>query len=827
MDNGKPKQSGQKLGVSNSLILVFLLFNLVIRFGSIFNYPPYNGVIAGFLGVVVSACVFVVCRPKYLKHLLFIFGFSFFLFGFGSIDIQSRIFELIVTLVAMTLFVVNWRAGRGRGRIRTPVEYAPLSQVPQLNRRNREVERDKNSTGQGGRRAEKAEGEKIRRSPGLNRPLVILLLCYVGLSLFSLLLLPVRQIVRDLWFFGFPDCFFYLFIGPPHGFYYPVSAVIRLILFVVLAVQISITTEAQDNYRWLFSAIFSGAVFCAFIGLLDFYGVVPLAWYRFGGTTTPGVLHSTFGNRGWFGEFILISVPFLLIGFMSRIKAVWWKVLLFGSLVICEIALLLAGGRSGWVSYPVILFVCWLFFWFSKEGRLESFHFRWKDLVKVAVSVPITIVISLVIVFYLFIPLSDHLKSSRGGGIQEGGGATKARIVNQTARLVEPSGRLKAWTQGIDVARESPLFGLGYESFSWHAHILAGLPNSYYTIYKENKHHQVLQTPHNIFLQIFVSGGAVGICLWLFIVGYALVILTFDLIKEKRLLNTPVIICILSFHIFGIFQSMQYIPMIWSMIFLCLGYAMTIDDGVLPGRLRRVFGVLTKASVVLVAIGFFVYLGNFESKSLAKKYGLRIYAMDQDQDRFAGFYQHSQRWKYGDYRWCGKRGAIYVQGGPSEIRSAVSGVPQLNRRIREVERGKNFTGQGAGVGGRRSVELEFYCRTPGMEKEPVEVKVSHEGEVVDRITFGGHPSETLSGTPPELFHGAGKTEDGRQKAKGGKGTGYTVRRRYELKGERGAGSGEERLVVEVSRTWIPHNHLVNFDRRELGVGVRIVKTDPS
>ena len=62
--------------------------------------------------------------------------------------------------------------------------------------------------------------------------------------------------------------------------------------------------------------------------------------------------------------------------------------MLFSSLVICELALILAGARAGWVSYPLILFICWLFFYFSKEGRFESFHFGWKDLAKVAVSVP-------------------------------------------------------------------------------------------------------------------------------------------------------------------------------------------------------------------------------------------------------------------------------------------------------------------------------------------------------------------------------------------------------------------------------------------------------
>ncbi|MFH1954157.1 MAG: O-antigen ligase family protein [Pseudomonadota bacterium] len=792
--------SGNKFSVFNGLMGAFLLFNLVIRFCTIFYYPPYNAHIAGFFGVIVSCCIFVILFPKYLRAFLFIFGFSFFLFGFGAIDIQSRVFELIVTCVATTLFVINWRAGKDGGQMRraqsaeqgatnntnghelrekrkdTPVEH-PLYHLPELQGGLKEPGstpiRSAGPTGQAG------QGGR------LNRPLVVLVLCYVALSLFSLLLLPVRQIAKDLWFFGFQDFFFYLSIGPIYGFYYPVAAVVRVILFVVLAVQLSTSAFSAHSYKSLFAGIFSSAVFCAFIGLLDFYGIVPLAWYRFGITTSPGVLHSTFGNRGWFAEFILTAVPFVLIGFMSKIKGLWWKVFLFGCLVICEIALILAGGRSGWVSYPFILFICWLFFWFSKEGRLEFFHFRWKDLVKITVSVPITIIISLVIVFYVFIPLSDHLKNSgRGKGIQQGGGATKAYIVNQTMRLVEPSGRLKAWAQGVDVGRESPGLGLGYESFAWHANILSATQNSYYTIYKNNKHPDVLQTPHNIFVQIFVSGGAVGLCLWLLMAGYVVVILTFDLIRNKRLLNTPVIISIISFHIFGIFQSMQYIPMIWLLIFLSLGYAMTIDDGVLPRRLRRVFSVLTKMSVVLVAIGFFVYLGNFESKSLAEKYGLRIYAMDQDRDRFAGFFQDSQRWKYGDYRWSGKRGAISI--ADCGVRNAELGKGKDSGQIRRLRRLREL-GEKKKDGRQGGVEIEFHCRTPGVEEEPVVLTVFHDGKPIDTISF---------------------TKKG------------SVRKKYELQETPGEEKGQ-RLVLEVSRTWIPHEHLGNFDRRELGVGVKI------
>jgi len=363
-------------------------------------------------------------------------------------------------------------------------------------------------------------------------------------------------------------------------------------------------------------------------------------------------------------------------------------------------------------------------------------------------------VLSFLLIFFVLMPLSNYLQSiSPDKRSQRDSRATSEYIKSQTARLVKLSkgGRTYTWGEGYNVGRESPVFGVGYESFFWHANILAKTTESYYhNFYSKLKY--IHQTPHSVFFSIFASGGIVGFSLWILIIGYSVMVLIVDLAKNKRLLNIPVIISIISFHTYGIFQSMQYIPMIWLLIFLCLGYAMTVDRAVLPVRVRRVMGVLTKISVMLVVIAFFVYLGNFESRGLAEKYGMKIYSTDQKRDKFAGFHQPSQRWKYGDYRWSGKRGAVYVPGGGT-------------------------------------IELEFYCRTPELEKEPVVVMVFHDGKLIDKISF---------------------TKKG------------SVRKKYELPETPGE---TQRLVLEVSRTWIPHEHLGNFDRRELGVGVKILKTE--
>jgi len=183
-----------------TIIFSFVLLNILIRFSSIFYYPPYNMVIGGLLSAVVSASIIVILYPGFLRFYLCAFGFSFFLFGFGSIDLQSRIFEVIVSCVAATVFFVNLKTGT-------------------TNR--------------------------------VNKHLFSILLCYVGLSTFSMLLLPLTQILKDCSFFGLPDAFFYFFIGPPYTFYYPVVSLFRLLLFVVLIYQLAVFHTGTPGNRGL------------------------------------------------------------------------------------------------------------------------------------------------------------------------------------------------------------------------------------------------------------------------------------------------------------------------------------------------------------------------------------------------------------------------------------------------------------------------------------------------------------------------------------------------------------------------------------------------
>ena len=186
---------------------------------------------------------------------------------------------------------------------------------------------------------------------------------------------------------------------------------------------------------------------------------------------------------------------------------------------------------------------------------------------------------------------------------------------------------MKVWMQGIDAGMENPIYGLGYESFAWHTSILSKIPESIYSRHKSNKYAHLHDTPHNLFITLFVNGGIIGASIWLIFIFMCLIILLYDLIKNHNLTNIPVLICIVIFHTYGIFQSMQYVPMIWFFAFICIAYCLRIPNDVLPQWIKYTFENSTKFVSILVLIGLCTYIYNFESYNLAKKYHLTKYLL--------------------------------------------------------------------------------------------------------------------------------------------------------------------------------------------------------
>jgi O-antigen ligase len=581
----------------SSFIFIYLLGNIVTR---LYAISYHNSLVVIVSLLLFLYCFFISIFQKHLKIAFFLFGFSFLLFGFRPYDIESQVFEYIVSLLSTALFIIDSR--------------------------------------------NKADTR-------INRNLAVLILSYAVLSLFSLLLFDLHHIIKNYYCFGFETFLLHLFNAMPNSIVYSFAGVNRLILYFLFIYYLSKSENSRDHYRVFFTGLFISAVFASVIGILDYYGFISVAGYRNNYTTNE--LQSTFFNRGWFAEFVVISVPFVLIGFLYSHNKSWiWKVGLFFSLIICEIALILSGSRTGWVAYPLVLFMCWLFFYFINDnGTISLDKIFSKHLLKVIISVPITIVISFVLIFKLLLPIAHHFEGSSKKTVYKDPGISEQIIKKQASRLIEPSGRFEVWNHGLNVAVEQPFLGMGYESFSWHGNILTTIPDS---CYSRNTNGLVQDTPHNTFLQLLINGGLVGLTLWLLVVCYSMTLLLWDVKKNHNLFAIPVIVSIISFHTIGILQSMQYVPMIWALIFMNFGYAMTIQKKVLSLNTNKLWNRISVITGVIVILSGIFYFYNPLSETLKIKYSLKTYNIDQLKEKFSGFYE-LENWPTGEYRWTGKK----------------------------------------------------------------------------------------------------------------------------------------------------------------------------
>ena len=510
-----------------------------------------------------------------------------------------------------------------------------------------------------------------------------LILFYILLACLSLLLLPVRSIASTLYLWSWLDFFKTMVQATPESTLYPLAAANRLVLFFVFIHQLSRHYDHDRLYRLFFLGLVVGAVSAAFLGILNHYSLISLDWYR-NPVTGGRRLQSVFGNPGWFAEFLSISIPFILIGFLNQKVNKLIKLLLFGVLIVCEVAILLTFSRTGWLIYPLVLVCCWFVFYRSKrvETGILTWGAVWRTGLKVLLSVPLTIVISYFLVT---------------GIIQKNESGTTAMLQQRLSKISNPAARKKIWQESLAIGREAPIYGMGYESYKHQVMTLAAIPESQYSRERQVKRINY-DTPHSLYVQLLISNGVVGLCLWLFIVSYAVLVLCYDLKVNRRYFNIAVLLSITAFHQYGLAQSMQYISVIWFLIFLSFGYTMTLSDEVLPYGVKKFEKPLLILFAILTITGAVVYGANFESRLFAQKYSVQAYARDQDANRYLGFYPREDWGTKGIFRWTGRKAVIKLDKTGVFI-------------------------------------IEFVCATPGLDAQPVVLDVSLNGSPVDRITF--------------------------------------------------------------------------------------------
>ena len=216
----------------------------------------------------------------------------------------------------------------------------------------------------------------------------------------------------------------------------------------------------------------------------------------------------------------------------------------------------------------------------------------------------------------------------------------------------------------IALAREAPLLGLGYESFNMHLRAQLDIPSSAVarvvnTAVAQDASEPLFDDSHNTYLQVLAGTGAVGLGLWLALAAAGLLAAARALRRDGGPSTFAVLLALVLFHFYGLFQGMAYVPVIFFLFAALCGYATTLDPGPAPPRARRTppSSLLALGALVLVsAVG---YAGDRGYASLKRRFSVPAYLPDEAAE-FEGFYR-PETGPSGEFHWMSRRGILNVE----------------------------------------------------------------------------------------------------------------------------------------------------------------------
>jgi hypothetical protein len=592
-------------GLVLAALALFLLANLAVRghallaaFGTTWGCLFLTGVVLG-LGVLLA-------RPSLVGPALELFAASFFLYGFHSYRPPSHALELLVAAFALVLLSRSARAAAGSAAV--------------------------------------AGAWPFR-----------LLAFYMLLGAASLLLLPMGVLEHRLFLEGgdFGRAVVEAFPKDP---LYPIASVDRLWLFVLFAGLLSAQDDARGLYRRLFRGVAWAAVAAVVLGLLDFAGIVSLDRYNLSNLfygKRYRRLQSTFGNPSWFACFVACALPFVLLRFHeARGRARWAMAVVFP---LCGASLVLSAARAAWLASLVLLSaVLAAALLGRRRGRpLPSMDgSAWLALGATGLTV------SLLAAAAVTTP-ADRVAPSAPVGRLEG----LSREM-QYRGLGLDSPRRVAAEYARELARLSPLLGLGYESFNMHLRAQleiegSGVARVANTAIAADPTETVFDDSHNTYLQVLTGTGAVGLILWLAAAAAGVLAAARAFRRGFEPEALAVVLGLLIFHFYGLFQGMAYVPVSFLLFPLLTGYAVTLDPGsagVPAGHRNRIGLLLVAAALLAAATG---YASDTGYAGLKRRFGLEAYLPDEG-SVFEGFYR-PETGPSGEFRWMRRRAILNVR----------------------------------------------------------------------------------------------------------------------------------------------------------------------
>jgi hypothetical protein len=621
------------------LAAIFLLLNLAVRADAL-----VSGTAALVLLLAGSGfgLVLLLRRPRWVVPVLSVFGASFFLYGFHSYRLQSQTFELLLTLVGLVLLL----------RLRRADSWPAVAGAS---------------------------------------PALLLLVLFALLAACSLLLLPWSVLEARAFLEG-GDLGRAVLRAFPKDPLYPIAAVNRLWLFTAVAVLLAAQSDGRTLCRALVRGIAWAAVAACVLGVLDFADLLSLDRYNLSNLfygSRYRRLQSTFGNPSWFACFVACALPLVLLEFHEARERT--RLLLAAALPLLAASLILSGARAAWLAaaLPVLGAVIAVVL-ARRRGRPTP---KPDEAVRLALGLTIAVV-GLLAVTVITTP------APRAPGTAPPPAARLEGLSREMhyRGLGAQSPRRVAAGYALELAKLAPVQGLAYESFNLHLLAQLEIPGSgvatlVNTATAEDSRETLFDDSHSTYLQVLAGTGAVGLVLWL-----ALALAGMGAALRALLLGgTPeplaVLLGLVVFHFYGLFQGMAYIPVTFFLFPLLTAYAVTLSAPAPAPRGVRIWRLVGLFVLLASAAGYSLDSGY---TSLKRRFGVPAYLPDEA-SVFEGFYR-PESGPAGEFRWMAQRGIVRV-------------------------------------GEARPFRLVFTCEHLDVEREPVVLRLSFEGRDAGQVVF--------------------------------------------------------------------------------------------
>lgn len=384
-------------------------------------------------------------------------------------------------------------------------------------------------------------------------------------------------------------------------------------------------SERLKVFKNILTFIVLGFLFSVIIGHLDFFGVYDISWYRAVDSANPNRFHSFFVNSSWYSQYIAVILPMLpivLLHVKHKKLAIALLVLL---IILGEVTLILSMQRGAWITYPPTLLLIWVSIYYviakMKDTSISLRSFLKKNWLKVVVTIPITVTLSVYIVY----GIKDYRKIH---GIQSATD-TFLDVTNRAERVAKTNDRLKHWPPAIKFWQLNPIFGAGGDSFGWQYKIYCYEKGAKYkgTSIDTLKLNQ-FGTAHNLYLQTLTGKGIFGLVFllgFIFSLLYMLIKKEFLSIKsrsiDESIISLVLLGSLLATIIYANVQEIFYIQSVsiifWMVYFM--GVSLVFDSSKKSTRktLEKMFRYTIY--LMLLLLPFHVFNISYVKEFVAKK----------------------------------------------------------------------------------------------------------------------------------------------------------------------------------------------------------------